>query len=716
MKRILLFIVCLTVCTISRAADDVFPVKRLGNTIYSGVFTGNGLLGSMTYLKSNDIVRIDVGRTDVFDHRVNNESSLFDKARLPIGHFEIQLNDTILQASGEIAYRKGYATAEIESANTAFQIKTLTFAHRNLIYIELSPLNETTSLPSSIVWKPEKARSPRMAFLHTAKPDHYDENPDGGFQEVNGITVYEQPLLAGGGYATAWKSYHAGNKLIYVVSIGYDTQSKKYVDKALSAVSTFSIDDVKDDLVQHEDFWKTYYGRSTLTIPDTNLQQFYNMQLYKLGSATGEDKPAIDLQGPWTANTPWPAYWHNLNTQLTYSPTFTSNHLEISASLIHLLDRNIDNLNHNVPEAYRYNSVALGRSSAPDLVSPVFLERGKEDQSWDDGKKELGNLTWLMHSYYQYYRHSMDSKVYDRLFPLLKRAVNYYLHLLEKNEAGDYHIGVRTHSPEYPRSYHFDTNYDLSILRWGLKTLLSLDDERGGMDPLHQKWSDVLANLRDYPQNEDGFMIAQGLPYAQSHRHYSHLMMIYPFYLVNWDQVDDRELITRSVAHWQSKVGALQGYSFSGAVSMYAMMGNGDDAERSLQTLLRKYVKPNTLYAESGPVIETPLAAMSSIQEICLQYWNGIVRVFPAVPTSWTNVSFENFLTDGAFLISASYTESSTASIIVESQHTGNVIIKNDIVDHASVEISGNGKVLKQGDGQLELYLAKGAIANITRK
>jgi len=56
------------------------------------------------------------------------------------------------------------------------------------------------------------------------------------------------------------------------------------------------------------------------------------------------------------------------------------------------------------------------------MISPLWLERGKDGSTWEDGKKELGNLTWMIHSYYQYYRYSMDPKVYDTLFPLLKRA------------------------------------------------------------------------------------------------------------------------------------------------------------------------------------------------------------------------------------------------------------------------------------------------------
>ncbi|WDF69323.1 hypothetical protein PQ465_02810 [Sphingobacterium oryzagri] len=690
-------------------AQESFPVKPLGKTIYSGVFTGNGLLGTMTYIKAKDAVRIDIGRTDVYDHRVNRESALFDKARLPIGHFEIALPDTICAAAGDIAYRSGQATATIETAKSSLHIKMLTLAHRNLIYIELSS-SRGQVLPSDWSWIAEDAQSPRMAFGYVAKPDNYQTNPKGVLEKNNDVSVYKQPLLAGGGYATAWKSLRRANKVCYLVSVGYSKQSDQYVDEAIDAINSFPINRLDDEIATHQQSWKNYYAKSTLRIPDVQLQQFYNMQLYKLASATGEDKPAMDLQGPWTAATPWPAYWHNLNIQLAYSPVFTANHLEIAGSLMQLLDREQENLAGNVPEPYRYNSAAIGRSSSPDLISPVFLELGKEDYNWEDGRKELGNLTWIMHSYYKYYRYSMDSKAYDRLFPLLKRAVNYYLHLLEKDTTGKYHIAVRTHSPEYPGSYHYDSNYDLSILQWGLTALISLDKERGGKDPLHKKWTEVLANLRDYPQDESGFMIAKDLPYAQSHRHYSHLMMIYPFYLVNWDQPENRDLISRSIAHWQSKTSALQGYSFSGAASMYAMMGKGDDALRSLHTLLTKYVKPNTLYAETGPVIETPLAAMSTVQELCLQYWDGKVRVFPAIPSTWKEVYFENFLTDGAFLISARRKEGKNIHVKILSKEGGEIQIDPNLTGNVSwSSAQKNVKLLKHENARYVFFMPKGS-------
>lgn len=690
--------------------NAVFTVAPLGKSIYEGVFTGNGLLGTMTYLDVGK-ARIDIGRTDVYDHRGNMESALFDKARLPIGYFELLLPGNTQKAWGNIDYLRADATAYYEQNGGVTQVRTVSFAEEDLIYIEVS---SAKGEPSSLQWKGEKARSPRWNFGHAKKPAQYTENPEGYSIKRLNVEAYVQPLLAGGGYTLAYKKISNKQKDIYLVTVTYSQSSEAHIAEAIQKISEVNVNSLIGKFESHQKWWKDYYQRSSLSIPDNRLQQFYNMQLYKLGCATRSDKPAIDLQGPWTSNTPWPAYWNNLNIQLTYSPTFTANHLHITESLIHMIDRNVGNLIQNTPELYRYNSAAIGRSSSPDMISPVYLQKGVNGEEWEDGKKELGNLTWMLHSYYQYYRYSMDSAAYDRLFPLLKRAINYYIHLLEKDEKGNYHVAVCSYSPEYTKGYAYDTNYDLSILRWGLKTLIALDNERTGRDEQHLLWVDILKNIRTYPQDLNGFMIAKDVPYAESHRHYSHLMMIYPFYEVNWDQVENQDLILKSILHWQSKPAALQGYSFSGVASMYAMMGRGDLSLKALNVLLDKYVKVNTLYAETGPVIETPLAAMASIQEMVLQYWNGYVRVFPAIPVTWENVSFDRFLTDGAFLISAKREFGKTVEIRVESQHSGRVGIRHDM-QNVKIRIAGKGKVLRNEKGKVELWLSRTGEAYLSR-
>src|SRR5439155_1375546 len=67
------------------------------------------------------------------------------------------------------------------------------------------------------------------------------------------------------------------------------------------------------------------------------------------------------------------------------------------------------------------------------------------------------------------------------------------------------------------------------------------------------------------------------------------------------------------------------------------------------------------------PVIETPLSAAASIQELFLQDWGGALRVFPAVPGQWSEAAFDRLRADGAFLVSAVRRNGRTSWVRIES-------------------------------------------------
>jgi len=107
------------------------------------------------------------------------------------------------------------------------------------------------------------------------------------------------------------------------------------------------------------------------------------------------------------------------------------------------------------------------------------------------------------------------------------------------------------------------------------------------------------------------------------------------------------------VDRWQNLKGGHAGYSFTGGCAMYATLGEGDNAIASLDNL-KPMVRANTMYYEGGgQVVETPLSGVESIDYMLLQSWGGVLRIFPAVPSRWKDVTFHNLRTEGAFLVSA---------------------------------------------------------------
>jgi alpha-L-fucosidase 2 len=470
--------------------------------------------------------------------------------------------------------------------------------------------------------------------------------------------------LNNGGYTTVYKKTESKSSHRLLASIGYDPINRSDETKeALRYLQKFEKFQETENITAHRSWWHNFYQQSFISLPDKRMENFYWIQLYKLASATRADKPMLDLMGPWTSSTPWPAIWWNLNTQLSYSPIFTSNHLDLGASLFRALNFNKKNLINNVPKKWRKDAAAIGRSSSYDLTSPI------SEKEISSGNFEPANLTWALYYYYQYYAYSQDiSTLKSKIYPLLKKSTNFLIHLLTIDDNGVYHLPL-SFSPEYKSAE--DANYTLSTLNWALTTLIEINNEQKLKDKDAEKWKQIINNLTPYPIGESGYLIGKDLALTSSHRHYSHLLMIYPYHLVNWEQAENQELVQKSLSHWLSLKGALQGYTYTGGASMYATMGNGNKSYQLLNDLFSKYIQPNTLYRESGPVIETPLAAATSIQEMLLQSWGNKIRIFPAIPSSWKNLIFKQLRAEGAFLISAEMQNGLTKNIKITSLKGG---------------------------------------------
>jgi hypothetical protein len=184
--------------------------------------------------------------------------------------------------------------------------------------------------------------------------------------------------------------------------------------------------------------------------------------------------------------------------------------------------------------------------------------------------------------------------------------------------------------------------------------------------------------------------------------------MVYPLRLVTGARAEDRALIEKSLAHWIGFEGALQGYSFVGASAISSHLGKGDEALRFLDALIARYLKPNTMYLEAGPVMETPLAGAQAIHEMLLQSWGETLRIFPALPSAWKDVVFRDLLAEGAFLVSAKRSGGKTTFVRIESKagEPATLHLGDGELALASAELAE--RVEKLGPGRYKLGLRKG--------
>lgn len=691
--------------------------NNIGSDYYSGAILGNGLLGVNIYSdQEHGSYLWNIGRSDVTENRQGNDV-LYDKARLPIGCFKLIPKGKVISEKMRLSLWNATVTGDFNTDKGNISFKTYVDANKNVIVIETNAGNEDIL---DWRWVPDRATSPRMAFsyTHSGTPKEYVLTPNPSVELAQDKDFYYsiQKLYSGWVYITGWCKINMENTQRTYITVAYAESQEKALDEVQNTLSDYISRNQVENEEAHRQWWHHYYPASYASFPDQDMERFYWLQQYKFGCLTRQDKNIIDLMGPWTDATPWPAIWWNLNVQLTYSPLFTANRLELSEPLWNSMDKYLQNLIHNVPnEEWRKDAACIGRTSSYDLISPL------DPNTAEMNKYEVGNLTWTLFYYWQYCTYKGDEEtLLNKFYPLLKRSIAYYLHILYKGEDGKYHLPL-TASPEYKPAE--DCNYDLSLLRWGLSTLQDINKKFKLKDPLEMEWIRISENLTDYPQDaSEGYLIGNHVKLESSHRHYSHLLMIYPLHLVNWEQKENRNMIQRSLNHWIGMEGALQGYSYTGSSSIYSMMGDGYRATGQLRELLKRYIQPNTLYKESGPVIETPLSAATSLQELYLQSWGDKIRVFPAVPSLWGDLSFINFRANGAFLISATRENSQTSLIQVESLVGGECKIQTGMdVDQIHVYSVPSKqpmkyKVLDKENGLLRMNMKKGEMVQISRK
>lgn len=586
-------------------------------------------------------------------------------------------------------------------------MKAYTHATQPLIVLELEDV-QGADLPE-LEWTGFRNESPRSLGLgdrRIKEAPKASPGPAGSLIKIDRKTkVWKLPLRPRGVAAVAWtESAPKKSRKTFFISIDHSYPDDGALKRSLNMVRKASGLPAKTLTDTHRDWWHRFYPESFLSVSDSYWDSFYWAQIYKIGAGMRSHGPVLDLQGPWLALevNSWPGVWWNLNVQLTYWPCYTGNRLKAAESLLYTLRRNRNNLIENVAPKYRADSAGLSRAAGQDSRQDVGMPNGGPN-----AKSEMGSLPWACHNLFLHYRMTMDDAfLRNDVYPLLRRAVNYYIHFLEKGPDGKLHLPP-TLSPEYGVAP--DANYDLSLLRWGCQTLLWSTERLGIKDPLVPKWKSILKELTDYPVDRNGYMVGRGVPFKNSHRHYSHLFMVYPLHLVDTSRPEEAELADKSIRHWHSLKGGLQGYSFSGGASLYAKLLRGDDALKMLNGL-KGYIRPNTLYKEGQwPVIETPLSGAASLHDMVLQSWNDVVNVLPAVPGDWKDVSFHDLRAEGAFLVSAERRDGVTKWIRVKSLAGESLRLRTNMGPDARLSGTGAPSMKKDSRGDWVGTPAKGS-------
>ncbi|MHC4627870.1 MAG: glycosyl hydrolase family 95 catalytic domain-containing protein, partial [Planctomycetota bacterium] len=249
-------------------------------------------------------------------------------------------------------------------------------------------------------------------------------------------------------------------------------------------------------------------------------------------------------------------------------------------------------------------------------------------------------------------------------------------------------------------------------------------DELGKADEA-RRWRGLLAEMPQFAidQQSRKMLVAKDCPLAASHRHFSHLMAIHPLGIIRWENgPDDRAIIEASLADLDEKGTAWwTGYSFSWLANLTARARDGEKAEKALELFSMAFCLRSSFHCngdQSGKgysnfryrpfTLEGNFAAAAGLQEMLLQSYSGSIRIFPAVPAAWEDVSFKTLRAEGAFLITAERTAGRTHRVEITSEKGGLCRIENPF-GQAEYEIEGAvGADLKETNGEFAIMTSPG--------
>ena len=652
---------------------------------------GNATVGALVWQRDSSL-RLSLDRTDLWDLRPVDSLS-GDNFRFSWVKEHIRTKDYLpVQKKLDWPYDMNPAPSKIPGAAIEFPLEKIGAPTQVRLYLnnalceanwadgtQMQTFVHATEPVGWFVFR--NLRTPIEPSILT--PVYNKTKPDGSLDPVSGQDLHRLGYQQGEtvregnrityhqkGYGDFWYDVvvcwkQEGETLYGTWSVTSSLSGEKAAEKVEAALQR----GLKQDYQAHLEYWNKYWAQSSVTLPDSILQKQYQNEMYKFASTTREHSYPISLQAVWTADNgklpPWKGdYHHDLNTQLSYWPAYTGNHLTEGMGYLNTL--------WNQRDTYkRYTRQYFGTEGMN--IPGVCTLTGEPMGGWIQYSMSQTVAAWLAQHFYLHWKYSADRTfLKERAYPFLKDVAIYLEQVSEVTPEGVRKLEFSS-SPEIfdnsLQAWFSDmTNYDLAMMHFLFKAAAELAHELNLTDE-SSHWVALEAQLPDYDVDEEGCLtFAKGYPYNESHRHFSHAMAIHPMGLIDWSDGEKSQHIIRATLKRLDEVGPdyWTGYSYSWLANMKARAFDGKGAAQALRTFAECFCLKNTFHAngdqtKSGKsrftyrpfTLEGNFAFASGIQEMLLQSHTGTIRIFPALPEEWKDVSFEGLRAMGAFLVSA---------------------------------------------------------------
>jgi alpha-L-fucosidase 2 len=155
---------------------------------------------------------------------------------------------------------------------------------------------------------------------------------------------------------------------------------------------------------------------------------------------------------------------------------------------------------------------------------------------------------------------------------------------------------------------------------------------------------------------------------------------------------------------------------------MKARAKDGEGAAKDLEIFAKAFCSINSFHLNGDQTksgyskftyrpftLEGNFAFASGLQEMLLQSYAGFIEVFPAVPVSWQNISFNTLRAEGAFLVSAKRENGQVSEVKISSKNGGIAKLKLPFKTWV-IASKQKAKVIENRNGMLLIKFETGGV------
>ena len=643
------------------------PISTPSRNKVDGPLMGNGDITATVGYKG-DVLSYYLSKNDFWQLISPKSPSRKDDVSGPriVGSVDIQIegfNNNSFAADQRLA--DGITTCSLSSQGHHVDVKSWVSATENLIFIEIKAVDNSANVtidltaPDNSQAKLAKGMEANNLWLTRA----FSDSVDIASEVAVGLRIIGRP-------GRTFK-IGASEKVVLVIAVESKFKQHEPLKYVLSQIKKTDKSGIEKQKKKHDEWWRTYWNKSSVIIGDTTLMKAYYQGLYTMAACSRDTRFPPGIFGWVTSDDPnWAGDYHlNYNFQAPFYSLYSANRLEQGiphdAPLIDFMLRG---------KWYAKNVTNTRGILYPVGIGPLGIEVTRNHPRYSNSTNEQkgglffgqrSNAAYGLLNMAQYWRCTYDEAYGKKIYPYALAVASFWEDFL-KYEDGRYVI--------YDDAIHEGSGTDKnSILSLGLirnsfslmldlSSTLKLDQDR------QAKWKDILGKLSHFPeQARNGKKVfrytEQGVDWWPDNG--LGIQHIYPANAITLDSDDNLIALARNTIDEMKR---FQDNNTSSSFFMAAIRVGYDPGV--VFNELKKYALhtyPNGFQLNNPHGIENSCTVVNAVNEMLCMSVGNVIRLFTGLPRG-QNAAFENLRTWGAFLVSAQLVDGRVSDISIKSE------------------------------------------------